>query len=75
MVKVLENKIERLVTPKFTSTIEQKVFQRFVEMRAHQLWLQEGCPVGKAEEHWQQAERETVYAWQGVTLLPATKSN
>ncbi len=26
--------------------------------RAHQLWLQAGCPEGRGDEHWQQAERD-----------------
>jgi hypothetical protein len=26
--------------------------------RAHQIWLQQGCPANAAEENWLQAERE-----------------
>ena len=26
--------------------------------RAHQMWLDEGCPEGRAHIHWQKAERE-----------------
>lgn len=26
--------------------------------RAHQLWLQQGCPQGYADQNWQDAERE-----------------
>ena len=33
-------------------------FQVRVRERAHQLWLQAGCPEGRGDEHWQQAERE-----------------
>lgn len=29
-----------------------------VEMRAYQIWLEEGRPDGKALEHWLQAEHE-----------------
>ena len=33
-------------------------FQERVRERAHQLWLQAGCPEGRGDEHWQQAERD-----------------
>ncbi len=33
-------------------------FHERVRKRAHQLWLQDGCPEGRGEEHWQQAQRE-----------------
>jgi hypothetical protein len=33
-------------------------FQVRVRERAHQLWLQAGCPEGRGDEHWQQAERD-----------------
>jgi hypothetical protein len=29
-----------------------------VEDRAREIWLEEGCPEGRAEAHWAQAERE-----------------
>ncbi len=31
-----------------------------VRERAHQLWLQEGCPEGRGDEHWQQAQRDVL---------------
>ena len=31
-----------------------------VRERAHQLWLQEGCPEGRGNEHWQQAQRDVL---------------
>ncbi len=33
-------------------------FHERVRERAHQLWLQEGCPEGRGEEHWRQAQRD-----------------
>jgi Protein of unknown function (DUF2934) len=29
-----------------------------ISARAHQLWLEQGCPEGAQEENWLQAERE-----------------
>ena len=29
-----------------------------ISARAHQLWLEQGCPEGAQEEHWFQAERD-----------------
>jgi hypothetical protein len=29
-----------------------------IEQRAHQIWIQEGRPDGRADTHWLQAERE-----------------
>jgi hypothetical protein len=29
-----------------------------ISARAHQIWLSEGCPEGRAEEHWLRAEAE-----------------
>ena len=31
-----------------------------VRERAHQLWLQEGCPEGRGDEHWQQAQHDVL---------------
>jgi hypothetical protein len=28
-----------------------------VRAKAHELWLQRGCPEGESEEHWYEAER------------------
>jgi hypothetical protein len=32
--------------------------EKEIAERAHQLWLQQGCPADSAEENWLQAERE-----------------
>jgi hypothetical protein len=32
--------------------------ERAVQQRAHEIWMQEGCPEGRAEAHWQQARAE-----------------
>lgn len=29
-----------------------------IEQRAHQMWLDEGCPDNRAMDHWLQAEKE-----------------
>jgi hypothetical protein len=29
-----------------------------ITKRAHQIWLDEGCPEGRADLHWEQAQRE-----------------
>ena len=29
-----------------------------ITVRAHQMWLDEGCPEGRAQIHWQEAERQ-----------------
>ncbi len=31
---------------------------RRIAQRAHEIWVQEGCPEGKQTEHWIQAESE-----------------
>src|SRR3712207_2674291 len=39
--------------------MDADVYER-VRERAHQLWLQEGCPEGRGDEHWQQAQRDVL---------------
>jgi hypothetical protein len=29
-----------------------------IRERAHEIWREEGCPEGHADEHWRRAERE-----------------
>ena len=29
-----------------------------IRLRALEIWREEGCPEGRAREHWEQAERE-----------------
>ncbi len=41
-----------------------------VRERAHQLWLQEGCPEGRGDEHWQQAQRDVLASLE-ATPAPA----
>ncbi len=31
-----------------------------VRQRAHELWLEEGCPEGKSDQHWQQAQQDVL---------------
>lgn len=35
-------------------------FWEAVRQRAHALWLEEGCPEGKSDQHWQQAQRDVL---------------
>jgi 4-amino-4-deoxy-L-arabinose transferase-like glycosyltransferase len=35
-------------------------FWEAVRQRAHALWLEEGCPEGKSDLHWQQAQRDVL---------------
>ena len=35
-----------------TEDDEESEFDRRVRDRAYQIWLEEGCPEGRAEEHW-----------------------
>jgi hypothetical protein len=37
-----------------------------ITKRAHEIWLAEGCPEGRALEHWQRAEKEL-----GMKAVPA----
>ena len=43
-------------------------FHERVRERAHQLWLQAGCPERRGDEHWQQAERDIC---DGMNVPPA----
>lgn len=48
--RTLKTKIHLSVTKQ--PTVEQ------ITLRAHQMWLDEGCPEGRAQIHWQLAESE-----------------
>jgi hypothetical protein len=34
--------------------------ERRIRERAHQIWLDEGCPDGRDQEHWSRAEQEII---------------
>src|SRR5687767_9545739 len=38
----------------------QDEFWEAVRQRAHELWLQDGCPEGKSDQHWQQAQQDVL---------------
>ena len=38
----------------------QDEFWEAVRQRAHELWLQDGCPEGKSDQHWQQAQKDVL---------------
>jgi hypothetical protein len=61
----LNSQIETTSLPKFSSELEKKVFYRFVEMRAHQIWIANGRPEGQSAEQWKQAELEMTQNWRG----------
>ncbi len=35
-------------------------FWEAVRQRAHELWLQDGCPEGKSDQHWRQAQQDVL---------------
>ena len=37
---------------------EERIREERIRLRALQIWREEGCPEGRAREHWEQAERE-----------------
>ncbi|HEX2136592.1 MAG TPA: DUF2934 domain-containing protein [Microvirga sp.] len=37
---------------------EERIREERIRRRALQIWREEGCPEGRAREHWEQAERE-----------------
>ncbi len=52
---------EDVDTRSISSQIEVKETQKqakTVEERAREIWLEEGCPEGRAEIHWAMAEKE-----------------
>jgi hypothetical protein len=44
-----------------------------IEVRAHQLWIEEGNPSDSAERHWLEAERELTSAAKSRNLLEKVK--
>ena len=36
-----------------------------IRLRALEIWREQGCPEGRAREHWEQAERELTGGGQG----------
>ena len=42
-------------------------FQDRVRERARQLWLEQGCPEGRSEAHWNQAQREVLAETEAAT--------
>jgi hypothetical protein len=43
-------------------------FWEAVRERANTLWLEEGCPEGKSDQHWQQAEHDVLASVQAVPV-------
>ena len=37
---------------------EERNREERIRLRALEIWREEGCPDGRAKEHWEQAERE-----------------
>ncbi|MFT3870679.1 MAG: DUF2934 domain-containing protein [Nibricoccus sp.] len=44
--------------PASTETPQAEPSQDEIARRAHELWLQDGCPTGRAIYHWHEAERQ-----------------
>ncbi len=41
-----------------TATVTRNVSQDQIAARAYHIWQRAGCPAGKEQDHWLQAERE-----------------
>jgi Protein of unknown function (DUF2934) len=41
-----------------TSDQEERKREEKIRLRALEIWREQGCPNGRAREHWEQAERE-----------------
>jgi hypothetical protein len=41
-----------------SSEFRETVSHEEIARRAHEIWEQEGCPEGREQEHWLQAERQ-----------------
>jgi len=41
-----------------------------IEQRAHELWIQDGCPVGRSVYHWHEAERQLLQSKQKKDSVP-----
>ncbi|MBL0406557.1 DUF2934 domain-containing protein [Microvirga aerilata] len=37
---------------------EERIREERIRLRALKIWREQGCPDGRAREHWKQAERE-----------------
>jgi hypothetical protein len=37
---------------------EERIREERIRLRALEIWKEQGCPDGRAREHWEQAERE-----------------
>ena len=45
-------------------------FWEAVRERANALWLEEGCPEGKSDQHWQQAQQDVIASAQAAPVAP-----
>jgi hypothetical protein len=53
------------------TVIDDDEMERRIAARAHAIWEEEGCPEGRAEEHWERAREELAIADNlSSTLLP-----
>ena len=43
-------------------------FWEAVRERANALWLEEGCPEGKSDQHWQQAQQDVLASVQAAPV-------
>jgi hypothetical protein len=53
-----ENEMEQLKTGLRDGFEIEDLDRNLVEVRAYELWLKRGCPIGSAEVDWLQAEAE-----------------
>jgi hypothetical protein len=45
-----------------------------IRSRAHQIWEEEGCPEGRAEEHWEKARILVAIEDDRTSLVPVTET-
>lgn len=44
-----------------------------ISLRAHQLWLEHGCPHGHDVEHWLEAQRQLLSEYGNRTVMPTSE--
>lgn len=47
----------------------ESAFYEAVRQRAHALWVQEGCPEGRSDQHWQQAHNDVLESMRADTAV------
>ena len=56
-------------------SMPEEGIQQELRLRAHQLWIARGCPLGSPEEDWLRAERELRREAEATTAVASTASS